>query len=113
MGGQKNYTMNKEIAIQLLQKFKQTLLPNQNQKGIQKIIKELDLTLTDIDKHNYEGITLPIRLSEFTHKVNLAFAFEDLQFSEEQSKIWNLLKEAVVKGRQGDRTGLSILLGMM
>ncbi|MGC2996721.1 hypothetical protein ACPTF8_15120, partial [Enterococcus faecalis] len=61
----------------------------------------------------YEGITLPIRFSEFTNKVNLAFAFEGLRISEEQSKSWELLKEAVIKGRQGDRVGLSLLFGIM
>lgn len=105
--------MDKEIAIQLLEKFRNCLVVSSNQESIKKIIQELDMTLQDFQKNNYEGIALPIRLSEFTHKVNLSLAFEGLRLSEEQSKNWELLKEAVIKGRQDDRMGLSIILGMM
>ncbi|EKZ0459558.1 hypothetical protein QK096_003123 [Enterococcus faecalis] len=105
--------MDKEIAISLLEKFKKCLIVSEDQKPIKKVIQELDLTLQDLKVNNYEGITLPIRLSEFTNKVNMAFAFEGLRLSEEQSKSWELLKEAVIKGRQGDRVGLSMLLGIM
>lgn len=105
--------MDKEIAISLLEKFKKCLIVSQDQEHIKKVIQELDLTLQDLNVNIYEGITLPIRLSEFTNKVNLAFTFEGLRLSEEQSKSWQLLKEAVIKGRQGDRVGLFMLLGIM
>ena len=91
--------MEKELAVQLLERFRSSLENSKKQKNIQEVLQELDLILEDILSNDLEGIALPIILSEFTNKINLALAFDVVRFSEEQSRVWKILQDGVIKRR--------------
>lgn len=99
--------MSREEYVELLSDLKKSL-QNSSFTKLNKVYREIDKTIMDLQKEKLEGIALPIRVQKLVYFINDCIAFDGMKLNSDQKKYWVKLRDNALAERNNDKRALGI-----